>query len=361
MHPVNCSSSLFVRRPASFWVRRGSLWLIAGFCFAAWGISRTSLGETGSAPNGDEKVALKAESGADSPAVERMQAKLKAEGFYSGPLDGQMTEATAGALRRFQMRAGLAQTGALDRDTLRALAPPTEVVGRPAAEGGAPVATKDAGIVPRPYPAERYREMLEQSPFALATPVAATAEPEPNFAMNLYVKGIAKFRYADGRETNFVSITSRSDNATFVLEGSTPNKDGIALEGVEWVEGLKSRVSLRKGSEVGTLEFDQANVRGGAGAPGGTVAPGAASGMPAVGIQSGAVPPFPGVSGQRPANRPAGTALLPQPINGAGRPATPLSGKSGSLTAPGPTSVRQRIRPISSGQGMLKPQQSPAR
>jgi peptidoglycan hydrolase-like protein with peptidoglycan-binding domain len=349
-------------RRAGFFVHHAGLLLVAGVFLLVPGFFRTVQGQTDRASEVEASSAPKVEPVADSAAVERMQAKLKAEGFYSGPLDGRMTEATEGALRRFQMRAGLSQTGVLDPDTLRALESASEAVGEPVADVGAPVPDADPGGVPRSFPAERYRGMIEQSPFALATPVAATAEPEPNFAMNLYVKSIAKFRYSDGRESDYVTITSRSDNVTFVLEGSTPNKDGVTLAGVEWVDGLKSRVNLRKGSEVGTLEFDQANVRGGGGAPGGTVAPGgAATGMPAVGLQSGAVPPFPGGSGQRPSNRPSGTALLPQPINGAGRPSPALSGKTGALPAPAPTSVRQRIRPISSGQGMLKPQQAPSR
>jgi peptidoglycan hydrolase-like protein with peptidoglycan-binding domain len=364
MHPGEFSfSGLRVWiRIAGRCFRRGGLLLAAGSCLAFPGFCLAAPGEVSRGAVGPEATDQKTEPLPESGAVEQLQARLKVEGFYSGPLDGQMTEATAGALRRFQMRAGLAQTGALDPDTVRALESTKEAGGGQAGGGAAPVAVADSGHLPLPYPAERYQAMIEQSPFSLATPVAATTEPEPNFAMNLYVKGIAKFRYPDGREVDYVSITSRSDNATFVLEGSTPNKDGIALAGVEWVDGLKSRVNLRKGGEVGTLEFDQANVRGGAGAPGGTVSPGgSASGMPAVGAQAGAVPPFPGVSGQRPANRPSGTGLVTQPINGAGRPAVPLPGKNGTLSAPGPTSVRQRIRPISSGQGMLKPQQSPSR
>ena len=214
--------------------------------------------------------------------------------------------------------------------------------------GGAP-----DGVIPVAHSAARYREMVENSPFAVATPVVASAEPEPNFAMNLYVVGVLKMRYPDGRQSDYVTIKSRADNTTFSLQGSQPNKDGIALVGVEWAEVGKSKVNLKKGAEFGTLEFDEANIRGGG--VGGAANP-AVSVVAAGG--AGVPPPFPGGAGQRPAARP-GAVPLGQPLNGGGRPATPVAGRTGSLATPAPSSVRRRIRPISSGQGTVKPQ--PAR
>jgi peptidoglycan hydrolase-like protein with peptidoglycan-binding domain len=342
-------------------------WATASFCLG-------TLKESGSAADpvdgaGQVPTAQPAvnQQSADAEAVKRAQAKLQSEGFYSGPMDGLMTEATKGALRRFQMRSGLEQTGILDPGTLRLLDPEKNESGDPKvseSNAGATSRGTDSApvagaldVVPKSFPAERYREMLEQSPFALATPAAANAEPEPNFAMNLFVKAIAKLRYPDGRQSEYVTIQSRADNTTFSLEGNQPNKDGISLVGVEWQDGFKSKVSLKKGTEVGTLEFDEANIRG-ASAAGASGAVGAGG---AVNAQAGGVPPFPGGGSQRPANRPAGSGLIAQPLNGAGRPATPVAGKTGGLSTPGSTSVRQRIRPISSGQGMLKPPQPSSR
>jgi peptidoglycan hydrolase-like protein with peptidoglycan-binding domain len=304
------------------------------------------------APIAEKSVA----SGADSEQVKRVQAKLKALGFYSGPLDGSLGEATAGSLRRFQMRAGLEQTGALTPETLQSLE----------SEKAGPVSSVEpdlaevSTVLPKAHPVERYREMIERSPFSLATPVAAGAEPEPNFTMNLYVLSVARLRYPEGRQSEYVTIKSRADNTTFSLEGNEPNGDGIALVGVEWGEGLKSKVTLKKGAETGTLEFDQANVRGSATAAAGVAAAsGGAPSNPAAGAAGvGSVPQIPGGSQPRSLPRPGGG--IAQPLTGVARTAAPVPGKTGNLVPPGPNSIRQRIRPIGSSPGAFRQPQQPA-
>jgi His-Xaa-Ser repeat protein HxsA len=51
----------------------------------------------------------------------RVQVELRAKGFYTGTIDGYMTEATKGALRRFQQSRRLSETGVMDNATLAAL------------------------------------------------------------------------------------------------------------------------------------------------------------------------------------------------------------------------------------------------
>ncbi len=67
--------------------------------------------------------------------LETAQQTLKDQGFYNGPIDGQKNEQTVAAIRRYQIRNGLAVTGELDVDTQRALgvtgAPPPRPTATP--------------------------------------------------------------------------------------------------------------------------------------------------------------------------------------------------------------------------------------
>jgi peptidoglycan hydrolase-like protein with peptidoglycan-binding domain len=49
------------------------------------------------------------------------QTKLKADHLYNGPINGERTDATLGALRNFQSRNNLPETGSLDHATRQAL------------------------------------------------------------------------------------------------------------------------------------------------------------------------------------------------------------------------------------------------
>ena len=64
---------------------------------------------------------------AEEPApIAAMQALLKEQRLYFGPVDGMESQATAAAVRRYQMLHGLTATGTPDQPTLAAmLTPPT--------------------------------------------------------------------------------------------------------------------------------------------------------------------------------------------------------------------------------------------
>src|ERR1051325_9451963 len=57
---------------------------------------------------------------ADS-TIQQAQEELKEQGFYFGQVNGEKNADTVAAIRRFQIRSGLAVTGELNEETLRAL------------------------------------------------------------------------------------------------------------------------------------------------------------------------------------------------------------------------------------------------
>ena len=50
-----------------------------------------------------------------------MQERLKAEGVYAGPVDGELNAQTEAALRQYQQKHGIPVSGAADEATLREL------------------------------------------------------------------------------------------------------------------------------------------------------------------------------------------------------------------------------------------------
>jgi localization factor PodJL len=58
---------------------------------------------------------------ADAERVSRVQALLKAQGSYAGPIDGQVSADTKAAVKAFQRKAGLKPTGEVDDALVRAL------------------------------------------------------------------------------------------------------------------------------------------------------------------------------------------------------------------------------------------------
>ena len=127
-----------------------------------------------------------------------------------------------------------------------------------------------ANIIPQARPATDYAKLSQESPFALATPVVAPVEQTPSVFANLYVGGIARLRDPATGDRDFVTIRSRNDGEKpFMLSGNEPNKEGFAIVSIERSDRVaKSKVTVKKGTEVGVLEFDemamQAQARAGA-------------------------------------------------------------------------------------------------
>ena len=120
-------------------------------------------------------------------------------------------------------------------------------------------APTDDGIEPQSF--ERYATMAAKSPFALATTTVAPEAPQASFAANWYVAGIGRFG-----EVYFVTIKSRDATQIFSVFGQeTHSGTGVSVTGIDWSETLgKTTVTVRKGTEVAKLEFNEAEVRGGA-------------------------------------------------------------------------------------------------
>ena len=99
---------------------------------------------------------------------------------------------------------------------------------------------------------ERYKTVLEHSPFAVASAVTAPAET-PNFAKDLYIANAAKS--SDGA---MVTIAS-SSNKDFkkYLTTKTP-VDGYAIASIKWSHKVgKTKVTISKDGQLATLNFNQ--------------------------------------------------------------------------------------------------------
>ncbi|MHA3773880.1 hypothetical protein ACXR0O_20285 [Verrucomicrobiota bacterium sgz303538] len=202
-------------------------------------------------------------------------------------------------------------------------------------------------VTPAAPPDSRYERMIEDSPFALATPAAAPEAPKDSFTKDWVVTGLVPERDAQGVESYFVTIRSRDQTQQFSLFGNQANKDGVSIVSVERspLTG-KSKVTLKKGNEFGTVEFNQMEVQAtppGANIPGRPIVPGGAPQM---------------VPGANPALRPPVNRAIPRPNfptnNGVPVPpavpqvnngAAPLPSAPG---APGAADTRRRIRVINS-------------
>ena len=121
---------------------------------------------------------------------------------------------------------------------------------------GFPLAIVLAQDMPKPYDLARYQGMLDRSPFAVATAVAAPAAT-PNFAKDLYVANAARSKDGD-----LVTIASSADkNFKKYLKSNEP-EDGYAITNIEWSEKVgATKVTISKDGQTATLAFNEALLR----------------------------------------------------------------------------------------------------
>jgi hypothetical protein len=107
--------------------------------------------------------------------------------------------------------------------------------------------------VPAPYTFARYQAMLDRSPFAVATAVAAPVAT-PNFAKDLYIANAAH-----SKEGDFITIASSADkNFKKYLSGSASD-DGYSITNVEWSDKVgATKVTIAKDGQTATLTFNEA-------------------------------------------------------------------------------------------------------
>jgi hypothetical protein len=120
-----------------------------------------------------------------------------------------------------------------------------------------PLGVLFAQELPKPFEIARYQGMLDRSPFAVATAVAAPAAT-PNFAKDLYVANAA--RAADG--VTLVTIASSADKNFKIYAKSNEPVDGYTITNIEWSEKVgATKVTITKDGQTATLSFNEALLR----------------------------------------------------------------------------------------------------
>jgi hypothetical protein len=101
----------------------------------------------------------------------------------------------------------------------------------------------------------RYKAMLDRSPFAVATVTVPTAAPD--FARDLFVANAAHSDSGD-----FVTIASATDKnfkAYLSTKGSASEQQGFAISDIQWSDQVgQTKVTITKDGKYATLTFNQA-------------------------------------------------------------------------------------------------------
>jgi hypothetical protein len=110
-----------------------------------------------------------------------------------------------------------------------------------------------ADDVPKPFTFARYQGMMDRSPFAVATAVAAPAAT-PNFAKDLYIANAAHSKDGD-----FVTVASSADKNFKKYLTTTKPEDGYSITSIEWSDKLgATKVTISKDGQTATLAFNEA-------------------------------------------------------------------------------------------------------
>ncbi len=120
----------------------------------------------------------------------------------------------------------------------------------------APLARAVENPIPAPLPIDRYEQMLDQSPFTLATPPAELPPaPKDNWANNYVLAALGKIPDENGVPQWLVTVESRDKHEHFELFGNE-ERDGFSVASVDWSPlERKSTAMLKKGNEPGKLEM----------------------------------------------------------------------------------------------------------
>src|SRR6476661_291872 len=126
-------------------------------------------------------------------------------------------------------------------------------------------------VLPPQYNFDRYSKMMDQSPFAIASAVAAPAAT-PDFAKDLYIANAAKSQDGD-----LVTLASSADHNFKKYLTTKEPVDGYSITGIEWSDKVgQTKVTISKDGNFATLTFNQAvlsQAAAGGGAGGRLVAP----------------------------------------------------------------------------------------
>ena len=120
-------------------------------------------------------------------------------------------------------------------------------------------------VLPSQYNFDRYSRMMDQSPFAIASAVAAPAAT-PDFAKDLYIANAAKSQDGD-----LVTLASTADHAFKKYLTTKESVDGYSIASIEWSDKVgQTKVTISKDGNFATLAFNQALLS--QASPGGAVA-----------------------------------------------------------------------------------------
>ncbi|HET9857060.1 MAG TPA: hypothetical protein VFP99_04430 [Chthoniobacterales bacterium] len=156
----------------------------------------------------------------------------------------------------------------------------------------AAVSAGAADDLPQRLNFDRYKGMLDHSPFAVASAVVAPAAT-PNFAKDLYVANAAK-----SPDCDMVTIASTADKEFKKYLTTCGPVDGYAIANIQWSDKVgETKVAISKDGQFATLGFNQALV----------TAP--LPNKPAPGVVPQPPPPQPGF--QRPGQNPGVVAPTP--------------------------------------------------
>src|SRR5262245_51213808 len=108
-------------------------------------------------------------------------------------------------------------------------------------------------VLPPLFTYDRYSKMVENSPFAVASAVAAPAAT-PDFAKDLYIANAARSQDGD-----LVTIASTSDHNFKKYLTTREPVDGYSIANIEWSEKVgATKVTISKDGNFATLTFNQA-------------------------------------------------------------------------------------------------------
>lgn len=108
-------------------------------------------------------------------------------------------------------------------------------------------------VLPPQFSYDRYAKMVDHSPFAIATAVAAPAAT-PDFAKDLYVANAAR-----SPEGDLVTLASTSDHNFKKYLTTKGAVDGYSIANIEWSERVgATKVTISKDGNFATITFNQA-------------------------------------------------------------------------------------------------------
>src|SRR5580765_7530837 len=108
-------------------------------------------------------------------------------------------------------------------------------------------------VLPPQYNFDRYSKMMDQSPFAIASAVAAPAAT-PDFAKDLYIANAAKSQDGD-----LVTLASTADHNFKKYLTTREPVDGYTIASIEWSDKVgATKVTISKDGNFATLTFNQA-------------------------------------------------------------------------------------------------------